>query len=274
MRQLGVDAYRFSLAWPRVVPGGDGAVNAAGLAFYDRLVDALLEAGHHAPSRRSTTGTCRRRSRTAAAGRTGRRPSTSPSTPRRWPSGSATGSADWATLNEPLCSAWIGHLEGRMAPGLTDITAAVRASYHLQLGHGLAVAGHPGRRPRTPQVGIVNNLSHCEPAHRPRGRRRRRAPRRRAHQPLVARPAPRPRLPGRTWCELYGVELPEQPGDLETIAAPPDWLGLNYYFRNVVADDPDGPLPYARQVHLPGARRDRAWTGRCTPTGLEQRWCG
>ncbi|NEE34743.1 family 1 glycosylhydrolase, partial [Streptomyces sp. SID7982] len=42
---------------------------------------------------------------------------------------------DWATLNEPLCSAWIGHLEGRMAPGLTDLTAAVRASYHLHLGH-------------------------------------------------------------------------------------------------------------------------------------------
>ncbi|WP_206188872.1 endonuclease III domain-containing protein, partial [Streptomyces hirsutus] len=64
----------------------------------------------------------------------------------------------WATLNEPLCSAWIGHLEGKMAPGLTDLTAAVRASYHLLLGHGLAARAIRAAAPDA-QVGIVNNLS-------------------------------------------------------------------------------------------------------------------
>src|SRR6185503_15059438 len=64
----------------------------------------------------------------------------------------------WATLNEPLCSAWIGHLEGRMAPGLTDLTAAVRASYHLPLGHGLAVGAIRAAAPSA-QVGLVTNLS-------------------------------------------------------------------------------------------------------------------
>lgn len=69
----------------------------------------------------------------------------------------------WATINEPLCSAWIGHLEGRMAPGLTDLTAAVRASYHLLLGHGLATQAIRAAAPGA-QIGIVNNLSTVEPA--------------------------------------------------------------------------------------------------------------
>lgn len=69
---------------------------------------------------------------------------------------------DWATLNEPLRSAWIGHLEGRMAPGLTDLTAAVRASCHLHLGHGLAVRAIR-EASSDARVRIVNNLSPIEP---------------------------------------------------------------------------------------------------------------
>ncbi|KPC89570.1 beta-glucosidase, partial [Streptomyces sp. NRRL F-6602] len=64
----------------------------------------------------------------------------------------------WATLNEPLCSAWIGHLEGTMAPGLRDIDAAVKASYHLLLGHGLAAQAVRAASPHA-KIGIVNNLS-------------------------------------------------------------------------------------------------------------------
>lgn len=54
--------------------------------------------------------------------------------------------------------------------------------------------------------------------------------------------------------DLYGVDLPVRPGDLETIATPLDWLGLNYYFRQIVQDDPTGPAPFARQVDVPDAR--------------------
>jgi beta-glucosidase len=252
MRRLGVDAYRFSIAWPRVVPGGDGPVNARGIGFYDRLTDALLEAGitpfptlYHWdlpqalqdrggwPARRTAEHFAAYAS--AVAERLGDRV------------------RHWATLNEPLCSAWIGHLEGRMAPGMTDIAAAVHASYHLHLGHGLAVAAIRAAVPDA-QVGIVNNLTHCEPAS-PREADIAAARRSDGHtnrwwlDPLHGRGYPQDML------ELYGVELPERPGDLETIAAPLDWLGLNYYFRNLVADEPGGPLPRARQVLLPGARR-------------------
>jgi beta-glucosidase len=252
MKELGVDAYRFSLAWPRVVPGGDGEVSTDGLAFYDRLTDALLEAGitpfptlYHwdLPQTLQDRGGWPVRETaehfaayaSAAAERLGDR------------------IRHWATLNEPQCSAWVGHLEGRMAPGLTDITAAVRASYHLHLGHGLAVQAIRAAAPDA-EVGIVNNLTHCEAAsdreadvaaaHRSDGHANRWW-----MDPLHGRGYPQDMV------ELYGVELPEQPGDLETIAAPLDWLGLNYYFRNLVADEPGGPLPHARQVLLPGARR-------------------
>ncbi|MCX4553599.1 GH1 family beta-glucosidase [Streptomyces sp. NBC_01387] len=251
MKQLGVDAYRFSVAWPRVVPGGDGPVNEKGLAFYDRLVDGLLEAGitpfptlYHwdLPQSLQDRGgwpareTAEHFAEYAAvvAQRLGDRVK------------------DWATLNEPLCSSWIGHLEGTMAPGLTDITAAVRTSYHLHLGHGLATqairAAVPGAR-----VGIVNNLSPCEAATE-REEDRAAAVRADGHtnrwwlDPIHGRGYPQDMV------DLYGVDLPVRTGDLDTIAAPLDWLGVNYYFRNVVTDDPTGPLPRAKQVYLPGSR--------------------
>ncbi len=157
MRRLGTNAYRLSVAWPRVVPGGDGPVNAKGLAFYDELVDGLLEAGiapsvtlYHwdLPQALQDRGGWPERATaehfaeyaSVVAARLGDRVT------------------QFATLNEPSCSAWIGHLEGKMAPGLTDLTAAVRASYHLLLGHGLATQAIRAAAPGA-EVGIVNNLS-------------------------------------------------------------------------------------------------------------------
>ncbi|MFD7920873.1 GH1 family beta-glucosidase [Streptomyces sp. NPDC059740] len=266
MRTLGVDAYRFSIAWPRVVPGGDGAVNKAGLDFYDRLVDGLLEAGvtpfatlYHWdlpqalqdrggwPSRETAEHFAAYAS--VVAERLGDRVK------------------QWGTLNEPLCSAWIGHLEGKMAPGLTDLTAAVRASYHLHLGHGLATAAVRAACADA-RVGIVNNLSPIEPAS---GSEADHAAARRADghtnrwwlDPIHGRGYPQDML------DLYGVDLPVHTGDLETIAAPLDWLGINYYFRQVVADDPAGPVPHARQVDPEGARHT-AMGWEVHADGLEQ----
>ncbi|MEV6006373.1 GH1 family beta-glucosidase [Streptomyces sp. NPDC051976] len=266
MRALGVDSYRFSVAWPRVIPQGSGAVNAAGIGFYDRLVDALLEAGitpnatlYHwdLPQAQQDRGGWPERE---TAERFGEYAAVV---------AEALGDRvkDWATLNEPLCSAWIGHLEGTMAPGLTDLTAAVRASYHLHVGHGLAVqalrAAHSDLR-----VGIVNNLSPCEPA---TDREADIAAARRADghtnrwwlDPIHGRGYPQDMV------ELYGVDLPIRDGDLESIAAPLDWLGLNYYFRNVITDDPKGPAPYAKSVYLPGVRRT-AMDWEVNADGLEQ----
>ncbi|MFD7290646.1 GH1 family beta-glucosidase [Streptomyces sp. NPDC059863] len=251
MKRLGVDAYRFSLAWPRIVPGGDGPVNKAGLDFYDRLVDGLLEAGitpfatlYHwdLPQALQDRGgwpvrdTAEHFARYASvvAERLGDRVK------------------DWATLNEPLCSSWIGHLEGTMAPGITDLTAAVRTSFHLHLGHGLAVSALRAASSDA-RIGIVNNLSPIEPASDSEADRAA-AVRADGHtnrwwlDPIHGRGYPQDML------DLYGVELPERPGDLETIAAPLDWLGLNYYFRQIVRDDPTGAAPFARQIDVPDAR--------------------
>ncbi len=173
MTALGLDAYRFSIAWPRIIPEGSGAVNAAGLAFYDRLVDALLAPASR-PTRRCTTGTCRRPSRTAAAGRSGRPPSGSASTPPWWRTPLGDRVKDWATLNEPLCSAWIGHLEGTMAPGLTDLTAAVRASYHLHARPRPGRAGAAGGR--TPTCGSASSTTSARASRPPTARRTSRPP--------------------------------------------------------------------------------------------------
>ncbi|MEU6257881.1 GH1 family beta-glucosidase [Streptomyces sp. NPDC047043] len=265
MRRLGTNAYRLSIAWPRVMPGGDGPVNPKGLAFYDELIDGLLEAGI-APSvtlyhwdlpqvlqdrggwpERDTALACAEYASTVAA-RLGDRVT------------------HWSTLNEPLCSAWIGHLEGRMAPGLTDLTAAVRASYHLLLGHGLAAQAIRAEAPAA-QVGIVTNLSTVHPAtdHEEDVRA---AHRMDGHvnrwwlDPLHGRGFPADMR------EVYGVELPEQEGDLATIAAPLDWLGLNYYMPATVADDPTGPAPRVRSVRRPDVQRT-GMDWEVDPSGIE-----
>ncbi|HET6504403.1 MAG TPA: GH1 family beta-glucosidase [Amycolatopsis sp.] len=257
MRTLGVSTYRFSIAWPRIVPGGTGAVNPAGLDFYDRLVDGLLDAGirpnvtlYHwdLPQALQDRGGWPVRDTAEAfadyaavvAARLGDRVT------------------DWATLNEPLCSAWIGHLDGKMAPGLTDLTAAVRASFHLHLGHGLAAKAIRAASPGAVRLGITNNLSTCEPAS-PSDADKAAAHRADGHinrwwlDPIMGRGYPQDML------DVYGVELPERDHDLETIAQPLDWLGVNYYFRQIIADDPGGVVPFTRQVPGPGPRTFMDW---------------
>ncbi|MFH9431498.1 GH1 family beta-glucosidase [Streptomyces sp. NPDC017615] len=252
MRRLGLDSYRLSIAWPRVMPGGDGPVNAKGLAFYDQLTDALLEAGitpsvtlYHwdLPQVLQDRGGWPERETaehfaayaSAVAERLGDRVT------------------HWTTLNEPLCSAWIGHLEGKMAPGWTNLTAAVRASYHLLLGHGLATQAIRAAAPRA-EVGIVNNLSTVHPAtdspeDAAAARRQDGHVNRWWLDPVHGRGFPADMV------EVYGVELPKKPGDLETIATPLDWLGLNYYMPAHVAADPEGPAPYTRSVRREGVPR-------------------
>ena len=267
MKALGVDAYRFSIAWPRVIPGGDGPVNPAGLAFYDRLVDALLEAGitpyptlYHwdLPQVLQDRGGWAARE-----------------TAERFAAYSAVVAAalgdrvtNWVTLNEPRCSAWIGHLEGRHAPGIKDIRAALPASYHLLLGHGLAAQAIRANS-ASAHVGLVNLLSACEPAS-DREADVEAAARFDGHanrwwlDPVYGRGFPEDML------RLYNTDLPVRPGDMETIAAPLDWLGVNYYPPSILTDDPDGPLPHAREVRAPrGARRTLLqWEIRAE--GLEQ----
>jgi beta-glucosidase len=159
--QLGVRAYRFSIAWPRVVPSGRGEVNEEGLDFYDRLVDALLAGGirpfvtlYHwdLPQALQDRGGWVSRETTeafgayatAVAGRLGDRVQ------------------HWVTHNEPWCIATQGHEKGEHAPGHRNAAEALRVAHHVLLSHGLAVAAIRDRVPQS-QVGIVLNLTPAMP---------------------------------------------------------------------------------------------------------------
>jgi beta-glucosidase len=181
MRTLGLNAYRFSIAWPRIVPNGRGQVNEAGLAFYDRLVDGLLEAGitpwvtlYHwdLPQVLEDEGGWPNRATADAFAeyvdvvtqRLGDRVK------------------HWITLNEPWCSAFLGYHNGHHAPGRTNLKDALQALHTLFLAHGQAV---PIIRRNSPQaqVGITLNLAQVYPGQRRRSSSR--AALRRLLQPLV-----------------------------------------------------------------------------------------
>ncbi|PZQ89589.1 MAG: beta-glucosidase [Leifsonia xyli] len=157
MAELGLQAYRFSIAWPRIQPTGSGAVNPAGLAFYSRLVDGLLERGirpiatlYHWdlpqaledaggwPARDTAYRFAEYAARTAEV--LGDRVHT------------------WTTLNEPWCSAYLGYGSGAHAPGRTDGAAALAAVHHLNLAHGLAAEEVRRAATNDPELSITLNL--------------------------------------------------------------------------------------------------------------------
>ncbi|MGZ3144064.1 GH1 family beta-glucosidase [Lentzea chajnantorensis] len=248
---LGVDRYRFSVSWPRVQPGGRGPVNPAGMDFYSRLVDTLLEAGvapwltlYHwdLPQELEDAGgwperdTAHRFAEYAELvhDALGDRVST------------------WTTLNEPWCSAMLGYDVGRHAPGRTDFADAMRAVHHLLLGHGLAARSLRSRG--VTDLGITLNLGVSTPASAdPRdvdaARRADGLGTRIYLDPLV-----HGRYPEDVLADIAarGAALPVHEGDLEVISTPLDVVGVNYYSSHVVkaTDDPAAPevVPTGRPV--------------------------
>ncbi|WP_055585161.1 GH1 family beta-glucosidase, partial [Streptacidiphilus griseoplanus] len=239
---LGVGAYRFSIAWPRVQPGGSGAPNPRGLDFYDRLVDALLERGvepvptlYHwdLPQPLEDRGgwldrdTAHRFAEYAAlaaerlADRVGR----------------------WITLNEPLVHMAEGYAFGTHAPGRALLFDALPAGHHQLLGHGLAVAALRARGAR--QVMLTNNCTPVVPASDSAEDTAAAALYDAFHNRLFNDPVLLGSHP-----DLTAVGLPAEPpwirdGDLETISAPLDALGVNYYNpTRVAAAAPGTGLPF------------------------------
>jgi beta-glucosidase len=246
LRQLGVNAYRFSIAWPRVLPHGRGAVNARGLDFYDALVDALLDAGiqplatlYHwdLPQRLQDEGGWGTRATARAfadyAGAVGMRLG---DRVRRF-----------ATHNEPWCVAHLGHETGVHAPGLRDPALGLRAAHHVLLSHGWAWRALRGTAPAS-EVGIVLNLVPAYPASESAADRD--AARafdgffnRWYLDPLLRGAYPedavRDRVEqGHLPAGTTAATLPFlEPGDLAAIHAPLDFLGVNYYSRAVIRSD-------------------------------------
>ncbi|MEU3642400.1 GH1 family beta-glucosidase [Lentzea sp. NPDC034063] len=247
MRGLGLGAYRFSIAWPRVQPLGSGKVEERGLDFYKRLVDTLLDNDiqpwptlYHwdLPQPLEDAGGWPERD-----------------TALRFAEYAqivhealADRVTHWTTLNEPWCSAFLGYATGRHAPGRQDPAASIRAAHHLLLGHGLAARAMPDAR-----VGIALNLSHVtagsateadlDAARRIDGMQNR----------LFLDPVLRAEYPDDVLRDLAPVTGFEhvQDGDLKTIAAPIDFLGVNYYSPMLVGHGTTpSPSAYVGSEHV------------------------
>lgn len=235
---LKVDAYRLSIAWPRVMTA-DGQPNQAGIAFYRKLLQALRAKGmktfvtlYHwdLPQHLEDQG-----------GWTNRATAFRFAEYADMISRELAGLVDaWATLNEPWCSAWLGYGNGHHAPGKQDVKLATQAMHHLLLGHGLAMAHLRANDPAA-QAGIVVNVGHASTTGE-------RAADQRAvelfevqNNQWVLDPLLKQRYPDALW-ELWPNAQPQvEAGDMAIIGTPVDYLGINYYFRsNVVSDGQHG----------------------------------
>lgn len=230
MHQLGLNAYRFSVSWPRVLPAGRGAVNAAGLDYYDRLVDALLAAGL-APfvtlfhwdlpqSLQDAIGGFAARDCAAlfadyaeiVARRLGDRV------------------AHWITLNEPWVFAVVGHLRGLHAPGRHNPGATLRVVHHQLLAHALA-AERLRARHAAAQVGISLNLSPVYPLSDSAADRAAADLGDAALNRLFLDPLIHGYYPGTLWARLRRFHPRIAPGDLAAVRGSLDFVGINYYTR-------------------------------------------
>jgi beta-glucosidase len=163
MAELGLQSYRFSTSWSRILPGGGDKVNAAGLDFYSRLVDELL--AHDITPLITLYHWDLPQELDDAGGWTNR------VTAQRFADfaevvGRALGDriTTWTTLNEPWCSAYLGYAAGVHAPGVTDNAQALSAVHHLNLAHGLGTSALRSVLPATGQVSITLNLANVRAA--------------------------------------------------------------------------------------------------------------
>ncbi len=240
MQRLGISAYRFSTAWPRILPEGKGQINQAGLAFYDRLVDALLAAGispwlcfYHwdLPQALQDLGGWQNRD-----------------------------IADWfadyamivhrrlgdrvrhyATFNEPNVISVLGHALGIHAPGLTDREATFKTIHHINLSHGKTIAALRADK-KDLILGIVNNLGPAVPASEAE------ADKKAADyaDAVWNRAFADPQFLGRYPALLEEDLAPHlKPDDLVTIHQRLDYFGVNHYSPNYIKHDSDAVLGYS-----------------------------
>ena len=250
MRELGVGAYRFSVAWPRVLPQGRGAANAAGLAFYDRLIDALLSAGiapwlclYHwdLPQALDDLGGWLNRDSAGwfadyaalLARRYGDRVKR------------------FATLNEPSVFTLFGYGMSWQAPGIADRAAHARAVHHVNLAHGAAVDALRALAPAA-SIGAIHNMQPSFPAsdsaEDAAAAKRLDAWWNRA----FADPQQLASYPNEL---LDEVEPWISPGDLARICRPVDWFGINHYSPLYARAVPGSPMGFVLGDPPNGTRR-------------------
>jgi beta-glucosidase len=259
MKSLGLQTYRFSIAWSRVLPTGKlQSINRAGLDYYDRLVDELMVNGiqplptlfhYDLPQALQDDGGFATRETACQfseyaglmAEKLGDRVS------------------NWITINEPMVFAANGHLSGEHAPGFKDIQSAIAVVHYQLLGHGMAVQTIRAASKRPVSIGIALNLSPVYPAS-PSKEDVQAAAR---YDGLQNRSTLDPIFRGnypQELLELVGLLLPSmETDDLKIISTPIDFLGVNYYTRSVIRNEPGVPFVELTPVNPEGNPYSQMW---------------
>jgi len=274
MKRIGLQTYRFSIAWTRILPDGRGKVNQKGLDFYKRLTDALLGAGirpaatlYHwdLPQALQDEGGWTNRAVAEAMA------DYADVVTREL--GRGRDEIMWTTHNEPAVAAYIGHWFGVMAPGIEDAAAALQASHHLLLSHGLSMAAIRANCPKS-DAGVVLDVHYTSPRDdSPEAyelyRRADGMARRWFLDPVFGRGYPSDMLDD--WLAngyVGGRDLGViKAGDEEIIGAPLDYIGLNYYFSDIAVE---ADHPQTRRKS-PGAAKPPLAAGIPAPTAADER---
>lgn len=252
MKELGIQAYFFSISWPRVLPKGEGDVNEAGLDFYKRLVDKLLEARiepciflYHweLPQALQDKGGWANRDivnhfvsyAKLVAQELGDKVKM------------------WAVINEPACVAILGNLWGIHAPGIKDLNTFLKVSHHVQLAQGKAIQVLRDANPDS-RIGTTLNLNSVHPISS--GEKDQEAANR--VDELWNRWYLDPLIRGE-YPPLAKKMLNPPKEDMDAIHQPLDFLGVNYYNRLLVAHDPTVPLTAARWIPKSSFVTEMGW---------------
>lgn len=269
MASLGLRAYRFSVAWPRVQPAGSGAANPRGLDFYRRLVDGLRSRDitpmltlYHwdLPQPLQDSGGWRARETAERFGEYAG---------LVW---DALGDDVplWITLNEPWVASWLGYARGEHAPGERDEAGALAAAHHMLLGHARALERLRAGAGAATELGVTLSLSPTfpatdDPADVAAAARADGNLNRLFLDPLFRGAYPEDvrehHAPVTDWAFVHD-------GDLEAISAPVDFMGVNYYMRWAIRQDPDDPRGTLPEP-TPGSERTAMGWG-ITPHGLTE----
>jgi beta-glucosidase len=241
MRELGLNGYRFSISWPRIVPEGRGRPNAAGLDYYERFVDELLANGiepfvtlYHwdLPQALEDRGGWPARATVDAfaeyvefvVARMGDRVT------------------HWITQCEPWVISWLGYGSGEHAPGRTSEADALATAHHVLLAHGRAAEVLRRESPRA-KVGITIDLVAFQPLTDSTADAEAVAQSHAYRNRSILDPVLRGEYPQELLERFADIFPRVEEGDMRTVATPLDFLGVNYYTRNVVRADPQGGVP-------------------------------
>jgi len=264
MAELGFKSYRFSIAWPRIFPQGRGKVNPEGIAYYRGLLEALRKNNIHScvtlyhwdlPQVLEDEGGWTVRTILEAF--------------EEFVKvcfkefGSLVDM--WITINEPFCIAYLGYLYGVHAPGHRDQKKAIEAAHHVNMAHGIAVREYRKTGLKAP-IGITWNLDTPRPASLKEADKKAALTARALNSEIFILPCL-----GKGYPEIVMEKakemLPLKSGDLDVIAQPIDFLGLNYYFETPVAYDENAPFKFSGKPFW----QETTAMGWCvTPGGFER----